>query len=73
MSMLGKARFLFLVQMLLVFFMGRETVYLEEMIEMFKKPPVSLELVLTRFMCAIFLHISLSNELKQSFMLMKYA
>ena len=71
--MVGKTRFLFAVQMLLVLFMGLETRYNEDMLEMFKTPPSSLSLVLTRFTCAIFLHISLSNELEQSFLMMKYA
>lgn len=71
-SVLGKARFLFLVQILLVLFMAREA-FQEKMLEKYKTPPSGIELVLTRFLCAIFLHISLSRELNQSFVMMKYA
>ena len=36
-------------------------------------PPPSVNVVLCRFLCAIFLHISLADELNQALVLMKYA
>lgn len=43
------------------------------MIEAFKTPASGLALVICRFFCAIFLHISLAGELEQAFAMMKYA
>ena len=39
----------------------------------FKKPPSGIKLVLTRFICATFLHMSLCDEIRQGFNMMKYA
>ena len=43
------------------------------MMEKFEAAPVSINLVLVRFICAIFLHISFADELNQGMVLMKYA
>lgn len=62
-SMNGRQRFLFILQVLLTFYLGREALTSEEMIEAYMRPPSSLMIVLTRFLCAVFLHISLAEEI----------
>lgn len=69
----GKLCFLVLCQMLLLYLVANETRTVEEMIEAYRTYPDSINIVLCRFLCAIFLHIHLSDELNQSFTFMKYA
>ena len=69
----GKLCFLILCQLLLIYVLAREAVTSDQMIQDYKEPPASMQIVLCRFLCAIFLHIHLSDELDQSFSLMKYA
>ena len=69
----GKFRFLILCQLMLLWFLGIEAVTNEDMVAAFKEPPASVPIVLARFLCAVFLHISLTDETKQGFSLMKYA
>ena len=71
-SMVGRTLLLFFVQLLLSVFMMKEALN-GETFDNIKQYPSSLELVMTRFLCAVFLHISLGDELRQSFALMKYA
>lgn len=69
----GKFRFLILCQLLLLWFLGIEAVTNEDMVAAFKEQPASVQIVIARFLCAVFLHISLTDETKQGFALMKYA
>ena len=70
--MVGRTLLLFCIQFLLAFFMMDEALQ-GATAEQIKQFPKNLELVITRFLCAVFLHISLGDELRQSFALMKYA
>ena len=69
----GKFRFLILCQLLLLWFLGLEAVTNEDMVAAFKEEPASMPIVIARFLCAVFLHISLTDETKQGFSLMKFA
>ncbi len=62
-----------IAQVLLLVFLGYETCTDEEMVEKFKTAPTSASIVLARFLCAVFLHIILTDEIKQGFKMMKYA
>ena len=64
---------LIMCQVLLIVFIFKEAVNEEEMIAAYKEYPKNMEIVLARFLCAIFLHISMADELKQAFTMMKYA
>ena len=71
--MTGKLRFLVLCQLVLLSLLAFEAFTDKEMKEKFATPPPSVNVVLCRFLCAIFLHISLADELNQALVLMKYA
>ena len=63
-------------QLLLVWFLGREAFTDEansETKDVFKKFPEGFDVVITRFLCAIFLHISLDLKFREAFSMMKYA
>ena len=70
--MFGKRMFLFICQLLLLGFLWIEIVYGERG-ENFSVPPADLKIVLCRFLCAIFLHITLLDVFEQDFKMMKYA
>merc|ERR1719507_573112 len=57
-SMFGKRVFLFLCQMLLLAFLWVEIVYGERGLN-YDEPPQDMKIVICRFLCAIFLHITL--------------
>lgn len=71
--MTGKLRFLVLCQLVLLGLLSIEAFTDQEMKDKFATPPPSVNVVLCRFLCAIFLHISLADELNQALVLMKYA
>ncbi len=52
---------------------GYETIMDPEKDAIFRKLPDSGIIVFTRLMCAIFLHIILTSEIKQGFNMMKFA
>jgi len=58
----GKLIFLVICQLLLLWFLADETLTSEDMIAAFKEFPASMEICLARFLCAVFLHITLCNE-----------
>ena len=60
-------------QMLLIWFLGAETVTSMDVREGFATPAESMRIVLARFLCAVILHITLTDEIKQGFGCMKYA
>ncbi len=62
-----------IAQVLLLVFLGHETCTNEDMTDAFKTAPDSATIVLARFLCAVFLHIILTDEIKQGFAMMKYA
>ena len=70
-KMNGKTRFQSLCQLVILALLGHETLFTME--EDYKKPPATANVVLCRFICAIFLHIALADELNQGLTLMKYA
>ena len=70
--MFGKRIFLFLCQMLLLAFLWIEIVYGERG-ENFDVPPQDLKIVLCRFLCSIFLHITLLDVFAQDLEMMKFA
>lgn len=72
-SINGKFIFLIIVEMMLVWFLGREQFVNKEFAAAYAEMPESSIITICRFLCAIFLHISLADELEQANMLMKYA
>ena len=72
-SMCGKMLLLFLIQGFLIVIMMHEALNSDKTWAMIIQPPASIQLVLTRFLCAIFLHISQVGELRQGLDIMKYA
>ena len=71
-SMTNKKLFLVVCQLLLILFLFREA-FSYDSVDLFKKPATDIDIVMCRFLCAVFMHISLSDELVQSFHMMKYA
>lgn len=71
--MTSKFRFLIVCEVMLLGFLAYEQLTTPEMVEAFKEPPANEGIVFARFLCAIFLHISLTDETKQGFNMMKYA
>ena len=57
----------------MLFYLGQEAVTNEEMIESFKEFPASIDITVVRFLCAVFLHITLNGENKQGLDMMKFA
>ena len=69
----GKLVFLIICQIMLILFLGAEAINSEDMISAYHEYPDGIQIVLCRFLCGIFLHISLADELDQSFKFMKYS
>lgn len=69
----SKWRFLILAQVMIITYLGVETFTASYMTAEFKVSPESSGTVITRFLCAVFLHIILIDEIKQGFQKMKYA
>ena len=63
-TMSGKFVFLVIVEMMLVWFLGREQFVNSEFAAAYAEMPESAIITICRFLCAIFLHISLADELK---------
>lgn len=63
-SISGQFVFLVTVEMLLIVFLGREQFTNPEFAKTYKEMPETFIIVLGRFLCAIFLHISLADELE---------
>ena len=61
--MLGKKRFLVICQILLIWFLGLEA-YGFDQVTIYAVPPSDLRIALCRFLCAVFMHITLSDELR---------
>ena len=61
--MTGKWRFMVLCQLLLIWFLGFEALTSDDTVEAFKTPASSGAIVLARFLCAIVLHITLTDEI----------
>ena len=72
-SIIGKYRFLFLCQLMLSGFLAYEAMTDSEQLEALLEPADGVKIVLARFMCAIFLHITLVDETKQGLAMMKFA
>ena len=51
----------------------REALKREDFVEAWLEYPSDMFLVLARFLCAMFLHVSMADEAKQGFNMMKYA
>ena len=45
----------------------------EEKVKALAEPPTDMRIVICRFLCAVFMHITLGDELRQGFSMMKYA
>lgn len=69
----SKYRFLYATQLMLLWFLCYECATNDDMQAAFVAPPASTNIVLARFLCAVFLHITLANEIKQGFAMMKFA
>ena len=70
--MVNNKRFLVICQLLLIWFLFGEA-YSSDSVDLYNAPPTAMDIVLCRFLCAVFMHITLSNELAQSFLTMKFA
>lgn len=73
MDSIGRLCFLIMCQFLLVFFLAWEQLTDDEMVLAYAVVPKNNTIVLSRFLCAIFLHISLADELIQGFSIMKFS
>ena len=69
----GKLRFLVLCQLVLLWLLGSEALTDEYILANFLMPADSLQIVLCRFLCAVVLHITLTDEVMQGFACMKFA
>lgn len=69
----AKSRFLISAQFLLLSFLVYEACTSDEMTADFKVTPHNATTVIARFLCAVFLHIILTDDIKQGFQKMKYA
>ena len=58
---------------MLLFYLGKETFTNEDMLASFEEFPESSGITIVRFLCAVFLHITLCGETKQGLNMMKYA
>ena len=72
-SVTGKFRFLVICQLVLLWFLAVEAFTSDDTVEAFKTPPDSFAIVMARFLCATFLHISLVDEVKQGLNMMKFS
>ena len=69
----GKLKFLVLCQLVLLVLLGSEALTDENVKANFFMPADSLQIVMCRFLCAVILHITLTDEVMQGFACMKYA
>ena len=69
----SKVIFLASCQLFLVFFLAYEQLHISEFFEAYKENPSSWYLVICRFLCGCFLHITLVTEIKQAFKIMRYS
>ena len=69
----GKLYFLVMCQLVLLGLLGSEALTDEDVKANFFMPADSLQIVMCRFLCAIVLHITLTDEVMQGFACMKYA
>ena len=69
----GKLRFLVLCQLVLLWLLVSEAFTDEDVRANFFMPADSLPIVLCRFLCAVVLHIGLTDEVMQGFACMKFA
>ena len=69
------SRVIFLIscQLSLVFFLAYEQLKEDKFFEAYKETPSSWYLVICRFLCGCFLHITLVTEIKQAFKMMRYS
>ena len=70
--MKNNKRFLVLCQLLLIAFLFHEA-FFTGTVELYIVPPTANNIVMCRFLCAVFMHITLSKELTQSFNTIKFA
>ena len=71
-SMLNKVIFLMLAQAALIGFLIKWAINPKEDQGSLKLPPPSVDVVITRFLCGFFLHISQEDEIKTAMKMMKY-
>lgn len=57
---------------MIVWFLGKDVFTNHYYIEQYDVPP-SIDLVVCRFLCAVFLHVKLASKLNQALSMMKYA
>ena len=69
----GKLKFLVVCQLVLLGLLGSEALTDENVKANFFMPADSLQIVMCRFLCAVVLHITLTDEVMQGFACMKYA
>ena len=70
--MKNNKRFLVICQLLLIGFLFQEA-FSSGTVELYLVPPTANNIVMCRFLCAVFMHITLSKELTQSFNTIKFA
>jgi len=71
--MFGKFYFLLMCQILLLAYLGLEQLTNDQYFASYKEYPTDYTIVLCRFLCVIFMHVSLAGELSQSLKMMNYA
>ena len=69
----GKLTFLVVCQLVLLGLLGSEALTDEDVQASFFMPSDSLQIIMCRFLCAVILHIGLTDEVMQGFACMKYA
>ena len=69
----GKLKFLVVCQLVLLGLLGSEALMDEGVQANFFMPSDSLQIIMCRFLCAIILHLCLTDEIMQGFACMKYA
>ena len=57
--MFNNKRFLVICQLLLIWFLFGEA-YSYDSVDLYKAPPTEMKIVMCRFLCAVFMHITLS-------------
>ena len=71
--MIGRLLLLIICQVFLLALVLQEALKREDFVEAWLEYPRDMFLVLARFLCAMFLHVSMADEAKQGFNMMKYA
>ena len=69
----GKLKFLVVCQLVLLGLLGSEALTDADVQANFFMPSDSLQIIMCRFLCAVILHITLTDEIMQGFQCMKYA